>query len=190
MIFTRLLSVVLALGVLLLSGSVFAATTSPVDSLNRLSAQAASQGVALDDSAKNNVQNSCQTAQINLKSLRQKEQRIQRERLETYTDVQNEIDALRLRLTHQGVDVSGMARILMGYREQTDQYDRLSNSYYEALNDTATIDCRVNPEAFVAGLTLLRQKRAQLLETTIALRDFVFGPVHGQFNIVSKGIKV
>jgi len=190
MIVTRLLSVVLAVSVLLLSSSVFAATNTPEASLIRLNEQAATQSVRLDDTSKNKVQNSCLVAQSNLKSLRQKEQRIQRERTETYADIQNEIDALRLRLSHQGVDISGLARILMAYREQTDQYDRLSSAYNEAINDTITIDCRANPEAFAAGITLIRQKRANLLDSSTALHNFVFGPVHEQLNIVSNEIKV
>jgi hypothetical protein len=148
------------------------------------------QAVSLDDASKNKVQNSCQNTQNSLKSLRQKEQRIQRERLETYVDVQNEIDALRLRLMRQGIEVSGVARVLMGYREQSDQYDRLSKSYYEALNDTVSVDCRETPEAFIAGLTLLRQKRAALLETTTGLHNFVTDTVPGQFGIVKRDLQV
>ncbi len=189
MIFTRLVSVAVVLSVLLLGGTAFAAQ-NPVDSLGNLSAEASRQNVSLDDTAKNKVQNTCQIAQTNLKSMRQKELRVQRERSETYLDVQNEIDSLRLRIMRQGIETSGVAKALLAYREQSDQYDRLSKSYSEALNDTVSIDCRANPEAFIAGVTLIRQKRAALLETTNLLQSYVDNDVHAQFNRIKIQVKV
>ncbi len=187
--FSRYFSAILVLSVFIFSGNILA-VTNPAESLARLSEDASKQSIVLDETSKNKVQNSCQTAQNNLKSLRQKEQRIQRERTETYLDVQNEIDALRLRLMRQGVEVTGVAKALLNYREQTDQYDRLSKSYYEALNDTVVIDCRQSPEAFVAGLNVIRQKRALLFENTSVLQTDNFGSIKEQFNLIKNEVKV
>jgi hypothetical protein len=189
MVFTRYISAAIVLSVLILSGTAFA-SQNPSDSLSSLSAEAVKQAIILDDTSKNKVQNSCQVVQNNLKSTRQKEQRVQRERSETYLDVQNEIDALRLRIMRQGIETSGVAKVLLSYREQSDQYDRLSKAYSEALNDTILIDCRANPEAFIAGVTLIRQKRTALLENTKLLQSYVDNDVHEQFNRVKIEVKV
>ena len=106
----------------------FAATQNVEDSLTRLSAQVSAQNITLSDDAKAKVVSSVHNDPVNLKNIRQKEQRIQRERTDTYLDVQNEIDALQLRLKRQGIEVSGANTVLMNYRELTDQYDRLSKS--------------------------------------------------------------
>lgn len=189
MIFMRLTSAVIVLSVLFMGGVAFA-SQNPADSLSSLNEEATKQSITLDDTSKNKVQNTCQVAQNNLKSIRQKEQRVQRERSETYLDVQNEIDALRLRVMRQGIETNGVAKVLLAYREQTDQYDRLSKSYSDALNDTVSIDCRANPEAFIAGLALIRQKRASLLDTTKILQAYVDNNVHDQFNRIKIDVKV
>lgn len=189
MIFMRLTSAVIVLSVLFMGGVAFA-SQNPADSLSSLNEEATKQSITLDDTSKNKVQNTCQVAQNNLKSIRQKEQRVQRERSETYLDVQNEIDALRLRVMRQGIETNGVAKVLLAYREQTDQYDRLSKSYSDALNDTVSIDCRANPEAFIAGLELIRQKRASLLDTTKILQAYVDNNVHDQFNRIKIDVKV
>lgn len=188
--FTRLAGVLAVLVVLFLSNTVFAATQNVEDSLTRLNAQVSVQKVSLNDEAKAKVASSCQTTQSSLKNLRQKEQRIQRERTDTYVDVQNEIDALQLRLKRQGVEVSGAATVLMNYRELTDQYDRLSKIYSEALYDVTTVDCQANPEAFTAGVALVRQKRAELLTNTNTIQYFVQNDVQNQFNAIKRQLKV
>ncbi len=190
MIFIRLLSAVAVLSLLISSSTVFAVSQNNTDSLNRLGTEVTKQKIVLEDSGKNKIQNSCQTAQANLKSLLQKEQRIHRERTETYLDVESEIDALRMRIKRQAIDVSGIATAVMSYREKSDKYDMLSNSYVEALSDTSSIDCHDNPEAFIAGLTLVKQKRALLLTNTTNLQDFVLNTVHEQFNLIKRNLKV
>lgn len=186
----RSLVATLVLSVLLLGNTAFADSQNPTDSLNRLKIEAATQKVTLDEATRVKIQNSCQSTQNVLKSIRQKEQKIQRERKDTYLDVQNEIDALQLRIKRQGIEVGGVAAALVSYRELTDQYDRLSKLYMDNLNDSIAIDCRVNPEPFIAGLALIRQKRAQLLENTNQVKTYIFTDVQTQFEIIKKGLKV
>lgn len=188
--FTRLSGVLAVLVVVFLSNTVFAATQNVEDSLTRLSAQVSAQNITLSDDAKAKVVSSCTTTQSALKNIRQKEQRIQRERTDTYLDVQNEIDALQLRLKRQGIEVSGANTVLMNYRELTDQYDRLSKIYTEALYDVTSIDCQANPEVFSAGVTLIRQKRSELLANTNSIQYFVQNDVQNQFNAIKRQLKV
>ena len=47
-----------------------------------------------------------------------------------------------------------------------------------------------NPEAFIAGLTLVKQKRGQLLDNTNAIRTYVMGEVPSKFNIIRNDLKV
>jgi hypothetical protein len=190
MVFTRFAGATLILSVLLLGNTAFAVTQNSAESLNRLSAEATRLNIALDETARNKVQNSCQTTQTSLKSIRQKEQRIQRERTDTYLDVQNEIDALQLRLKRQGLEVNNLGATLLTYRELTDQYDRLSKPYLEALNDVVIIDCRANPEAFITGVAIVRQKRNLLLENANSIQQFIFNDIQNQFNAIKDGLKV
>ena len=190
MILLRPIGVLAVLGIIFWSSAVPLYAQSTEDSLARLKSQVQSQNATLSEESKSKVADSCQTAQSSLKTIRQKEQRIHRERSEVYLDVQNEMDALQLRLKRQGLDASGAVIVLMNYRELTDQYERLSKIYNEALYDVSTIDCRSNPEAFNAGVLLVRQKRAELLANTNTIQYFVNNDVKNQFSAVKRQLKV
>ena len=188
--FRHRMCIAVFLCVLFLGNTAFAAPQNSTNGLDRLNAEVTKQKTVLDDTSRTKIQNSCQTAQGNLKNLRQKGQNYQRERSETYLDIENEIDALRLRLKRQAIEVSGIANGMMGYRELTAQYDQLSQAYIDALSDTIDVDCHNNPEAFMAGLSLVRQKRELLLANTNSINNSITKTFHEQFDLIKKSLKV
>lgn len=176
-------------GLLLLSGPVLA-ETNPAESLARLQTAVTTQKLNLDDNKKTEIKNTCKTAQANLQLIRQKEPKNYQAYSETYLDVQNEISALEIRLKRQGVTIQGIDATLLNYKERVDQYERLNYLYQQALNDVTTIDCAENPTEFVAGVAVIRQLRAQLLQITNGIQDYVLKDVNGQFTKVKVQLKV
>jgi hypothetical protein len=184
---TLIASIVLA--ALISGGSLFAATDS-TSSLTRLQAAATSQNVALSDSQKSLLKETCKTAQANLRLLRQKEPRTYESYSETYFDIQNEISALEIRLNRQGVVVKGIDRTFLNYKERIDQYERLNDLYQRSLDDVAAVDCAANPNEFYAGVAVVRQLRAQLLVATQGIKEYIYNDVRSQFNQVKLQLKV
>lgn len=189
MILHKTFAVLGAMGLLLLSAPVFA-QSKPAESLARLQASSAAQGVALDDATKATLRDTCKTAQANLQLIRQKEARNYQAYGETFLDVQNEISALELRLKRQGVTVQGIDRTLLNYKERVDQYDRLNYLYQQALSDVIVIDCAANPNEFTAGIVSVRQLRSQLLQTTVGLKEYIVKDIYDQFNKVKAQLNV
>lgn len=185
----KIAAIIIAAG-LLFTGTVVFAETDTSSSLSRLQASAKSQNLTLDESTKQNLQSSCEPAQENLRSIRQRELKLNKTYLSTYQSVQNEISALEIRLKRQGTNVQGVDRIIMAYKEHTDRYDRLSQVYEQALVDTTNIDCKQNPTEFMAGVVLVRQTRAQLFEVTKTTKQFVGNDVQQQFDIVKNELSV
>lgn len=174
---------------LLLSGPVLAESNAG-ESLARLQAAAVAQKTGLDDAKKTEIQNTCKTAQANIQLIRQKEPKNYQAYSETYLDVQNEISALEIRLKRQGVTIQGIDSTLLNYKERVDQYERLNYLYQQALNDVVVIDCVESSTEFVAGITVIRQLRAQLLGITNGIQDYVLKDVNDQFNKVKVQLKV
>jgi uncharacterized coiled-coil protein SlyX len=189
MLVFRLFAMISVVGLLVMSAPVLA-QSGTAQSLARLQAAAQKQNNSIDDAKKTEIQNTCRTAQANLQLIRQKEPRNYQNYSETYLDVQNEINALEIRLKRQGVTIQGIDQTLMNYKERVDQYDRLNYLYQQALNDVVEIDCKENPVEFVAGINVLRQLRAQILSTTKGIESYIFKEVNDQFIKVKAQLKV
>lgn len=159
-------------------------------SLERLSSAAQTQNITLSDSNKADVQAKCRSIQTVFKTTTQREQKNVKNRRAAYEDIQNQVLALELRLKRQGVQIDALGDTLTSYKKQLTLFDEKSQAYLKALNDTSTINCEENPEAFIAGVNLVRLTRGEMLEVTNNLHNFVRKALFSELENVKQELKI
>lgn len=189
MIFKKLLVVAIVAALFTASGVSFAQSSSQ-ESLTRLNVLVQTQNITADDATKASTQSKCQDVQNTLKSAKQREQKIAKDRIMTYQDIQNQVLALEIRLKRQGVEINGIGNTLLQYQKLLSTYNTQTDEYQQALGDTASINCQENPLAFIAGVALTRQKRADLLVTTNAIQEFVVNNIFSELNKVKQNLNI
>lgn len=138
------------------------AQQSPSTSDTRLSQAVADQQLTLDDATKNLTIEKCQAAQTEITQLQDKTDKLVRLRTDTYSTIQKELQAIKLRMGRQGVDASEIDLLIGKLQQGLDKFTLAADSYGTALDDIESVDCVQKPEQFRAGIVVARAKQAQL----------------------------
>lgn len=142
---------------------------TPQTSEERLTQALQVQGLSLSDSDKALTAQKCQTAQKKLSDLQDDTDRKVRQRIETYTVIQKELLALKLRMLRQAVDASEIDLLIGKIQQGIDNLLVASNSFGTTLDDLQSINCAEKPELFKAGILLMRGQRLKLLTAAQAV---------------------
>jgi len=111
----------------------------------------------------------CPTAQAKLVRIQQNTNFLIEERVSLYTEIQQELQAIKLRMIRQGADASETDLLTGKIQQGLEDVSALADDYKLALDDVIGVDCAKQPEYFQAGLMVMRLKRAALLDTLTQL---------------------
>jgi hypothetical protein len=131
---------------------------------SRLQQAAIDNGIVLSSDQRMNLLAKCQSAQTRLVRIRQNVDSLVEERVNIYTSIQQELQAIKLRMIRQGADASETDLLTGKIQQSLEDFAKLSADYKLALDDVIAVDCTKQPEYFQAGLIVMRLKRATLLD--------------------------
>lgn len=156
----------------------------------RLAQAVSDQQLTLDEATKALITAKCTTAQQQIVKLKDKTGRQVKLRMDTYSDIQKELQAIKLRMGRQGIDASEIDLLIGKIQQHLDSFTTASNSYITTLQDIATVDCAQKPEQFEAGLVLARGTQAQLFKEANSLKSTLNTADTSTFNQLKKRLTV
>jgi hypothetical protein len=169
--FRRLL--LIALVCLITGASAVLAQTAPATTEARLQQAVTDAGVVLNDTQRASILTTCQSAQAVLARIQQSTGSLIEERSTFYVGVQQELQAIKLRMVRQGADASETDLLTGKIQQGLDDFWLKADDYRLALGDVVSVNCQQQPEYFKAGLIVMRLKRALLLESAVQLKAVV-----------------
>jgi hypothetical protein len=95
------------------------------------------------------------------------------ERHTFYTGIQQELQAIKLRMVRQGADASETDLLTGKIQQGLDDFGLKAADYQVSLSDVVSVACQQQPEYFRAGLIVMRLKRAILLDSAVQLKAVV-----------------
>jgi len=138
---------------------------------DRLLKEVESQQIVLDDTTKSMIQSKCSNAQNILQSVQDESDKLIRQRIDTYSDIQKELQAIKLRMIRQGSDASETDLLTGKLQQGLDKFTIQADSYGMALDDVVNVDCQQKPEQFKAALVVMRIQRSMLLDLAQDLKS-------------------
>lgn len=166
------------------------ASDTPTTRDERLNIAISQQQLVLDDTNRQTIVSKCQNAQNSLTHLQEKTDQQIRLRIETYSNAQKELQAIKLRMGRQGVDASEIDLLIGKLQQGLDKLTLASNAYGASVDDITSIDCTQRPEAFVAGLVVARSLRAKMLLSASDLHKTIEDANENTFGQLRKRLTV
>lgn len=164
--------------------------SSNTTSDERLSQAVITQNVVLDDTSKSIIISRCQNAQNLLRPIQDNTNKLVQARIDTYSYIQDELQAIKLRMIRQGADASE-ADLLTGRIQQAlDQFTIQADRYGTSLDDVIGVNCQQQPEQFKAGLIVMRLQRAKLFNDAINLKNIINNSDTNIFNQLKKRLTI
>jgi hypothetical protein len=157
---------------------------------DRLSKAAIEQQIVLDDVSKSIIQNKCRASQDIVKGIQDKTDMLVRKRLILYSDIQKELQAIKLRMIRQGADASETDLLTGRLQQSLDNFTIQANKYGLALDDTINVDCINKPEQFRAALFILKVQRAKLLDLSLELKNTMANSQSNVFDQLKKRLVI
>jgi hypothetical protein len=188
----RILLITIVVGVIFAPMYAFAedniSTASNRD--ERLTKAVAEQQIVLDDAAKLTIQNKCKAAQDILKGIQVSSDSLVRKRLGLYSDIQNELQAIKLRMIRQGADASETDLLTGKLQQGLDKFTIQADNQGTALDDAISIDCVQKPEQFRVALLILRAQRLKLLDSATNLKSIMNNSINSIFDQLKKRLVI
>lgn len=170
--------------------STFAQQSPSTTSDERLSKAVAEQQLTLSDAEKQTLSDKCQAAQKQLIAIKSKTDKVVQLRVSTYSTIQKELQAMKLRMARQGVDASEIDLLIGKIQQSLDKLTISADDYGLALKDIISLDCGQKPEQFMAGLIIVRAQQAKLLDSARQLTATLESANNGTFNQLKKRLTV
>lgn len=133
------------------------------DTNKRLQQVVINKGIVLNTAQRINIITNCKNAQTLLGYIQQRTDSQVEERINIYTTIQQELQAIKFRMRRQGADASETDLLTGKIQQGLGDFNNLVSEYKLALLDVVSVDCTTQPEYFQAGLIVVREKRAALL---------------------------
>jgi len=156
----------------------------------RLTEDVIQQKVVLDSATRIMIMSRCQLAQDKLRIIENANSNLVQERINTYNYIQDELQAIKVRMMRQGADASEADLMTGKIQSALDSFTIQANNYGTALDDVVNVDCSQNPEQFEAGLIVMRIQRADLLKQAENLKSLfindqtdIFNPLKSRLTI-------
>jgi hypothetical protein len=156
----------------------------------RLTKAVQDQQITLTDASRASIVEKCQSSQNILVNLQSKTDKLVQLRLETYTNFQKELQAIKLRMARQGVDASEIDLLIGKLQQNMDTFTLVSDAYGTTLDDAETVNCTQKPEQFKVALVLMRVQRTKLLDSANALKKTMQDASTTTFNQLKKRLTV
>lgn len=148
----------------------------------RLSQDVIDQKMVISAAERAMIITKCQTVQNKLEIIENGLSQQLQQRIDTYSNIQQQLQAVKLRMMRQGADASE-ADLLTGEIQQAlNNFTIQANNYGTALDDLVNVNCQQNPEEFEAGLVVMRQQRAELLKDASSLKSIIDSSYNGIFE--------
>lgn len=168
----------------------YAVEPAPSTIDTRLSQALVDYKIELSDEAKNNIASKCLLVQNLLENLQLNTEAIISKRIDTYSFIQEELQAIKIRMIRQGADASETDLLTGKIEFALENFSSLAETYKIALNDTVNVNCQENPQYFQASLVLLRTHRAKLLESAQALKSTFYNADEDIFTQLKKRLMI
>lgn len=140
---------------------------------DRLRRAVSEQRLTLDTTTQANIQTKCQTSQKVLSNIQRPAESLIRKRIDTYSGFQKELIAIQLRMVRQGADASEIDLLTGKIQQGLDEFTIAADAYGTSLNDVVVVNCQEKPEQFMAGVIMMRIKRAELLQSATELKNIM-----------------
>jgi hypothetical protein len=155
------------------------ATTTTTERLQQAATDSATN---LSSEQQANITAKCLGAQTILYKIQRSTDSLIEERYALYTTIQQELQAIKLRMIRQGADASETDLLTGRIQQSLEDFGIKAEDYKLALSDVISINCQQQPVLFQAGMVAMRLKRALLLDSSLQLKgvmqnadDDVFG---------------
>lgn len=156
----------------------------------RLAKEVTDQGVSLDITEKTVIIAKCSYSQSALEEVQLKSNRAIRLRTDTYQNIQNDLQAVKLRMIRQGADSSESDLLTGKIQQNLDQFTIQAAKYGTTLNDVIVVNCQQHPDQFKAGLTVMREERAKLLEYASKLNKLIKDSKENTFEPLKRRLSI
>jgi archaellum component FlaC len=151
-------------------------------SLGNLSNLQTKYNISLDDPLKANVIATCDAQKQKIKTTLTQNDGAISKRMIAYSEIQKEVKALEIRISRQGTDASELDLFIGSLDQQIDELRKVGQEYSNVANDLLFIDCKQNPELFVAGLEELRGIKNRTLTIASGLKNTIINSPESTFK--------
>jgi putative NADH-flavin reductase len=185
---------IVMLSVLVVSSVFFtkpAFAQSVSDDVNqRLNSYVSKYGVVLDDASAQYITQHCQNTQANIRKNQLQNDLAVRKRIDIYTQIQNEIRAIELRMMRQGADTSELDLLIGKIQSGQDRLTLAADNYGTAADDVLILDCQRRPEQFKGGTLELNSLLNQVRSESNQLQALVVESPTTTFNPLMKRLSI
>jgi hypothetical protein len=157
---------------------------------SRLQKAVSDNGVVLEETAKTTLVAKCATAQLYLKEIQNDTPSQIQLRTNTYSEIQKELQAIKIRMKRQGADASETDLLTGKLQQALDKFNAQAVIYQQSLDDLIKVNCQENPEYFQAGLIVMRAQRAKLLDYSLNLQSIMDNSKVNIFDQLKKRLKI
>ncbi len=155
---------------------------APTTTTERLQQAVIDNSIALNSEQQAAITAKCLNAQTILYKIQRGTDSLIEERYTLYTTIQQELQAIKLRMVRQGADASETDLLTGKIQQALEDFGVKAEDYELALSDVISVNCQQQPVLFQAGMVVMRLKRALLLDSSLQLKavmqnadDDVFG---------------
>jgi hypothetical protein len=160
------------------------------DSQSRLNALKNEYSIVINDEQKQKIIATCTESVELIGKVQQSNLLSNKKRILLYKDVTKELKAIEFRTLRQGVDTSELDLMIGKNQQQIKTINLLSENQNTLLNDIKSIDCKANPELFLAGLYKFRENQKSLIDTVTAIQSELKNSYDYTFKPLSERLKL
>jgi hypothetical protein len=152
----------------------------------RLTSALNTSQITLDDVTKEKLASKCKNAQIIIRQLQLEADRSAILRIKTYSSINADLQAIKLRTLRQGLDSSETDLLSGKMQLMIDQFTIDADKYRTTLEDLVGLNCAEKPELFMAGLMLARTQRTKLYSEANNIKSLIKNSKNDIFNQLKK----
>lgn len=154
------------------------------DMKDRAASRVAKYKVSLRYAEKVRIQNRCVAAQAKIGAVQKKLEGIRSDRPQIYGAFADNLSPLAERFQTFGLDTQALEDSIAGLKERTQTYATVLKEYGQAIDDTAALDCKANPENFKASLEDARAQLGAVQAAAAAIREQVKNVIKPELQLL------
>lgn len=143
----------------------------------RVSAYKKKLTVAVTEATKQKILGKCVAAQGVVKVYAKGYMTSVEARTKRYTDIVADLKALGSALAAKGVDVKVLNTDITNLQTKIDAFTAADKTYQQDVADLQALDCKADPTAFQAALTVARTDHAAVLQAVTDVKTYLTGTI-------------
>ncbi len=164
---------------------------STTDDVNdRLNGYVSKYNITLDEVTTTKIVEGCVEKQNKLRLDASQNDIAVRKRIAAYSQIQDEVKAIQLRMMRQGVDTSELDLFNGKLQAGQDSLTLAADSYGTAADDLLIIDCQKKPLQFKAGVLELNSLLNEIRSESADLRSIVHNSQESTLNPLKKRLSI